>query len=142
MQIMRGLCQAKYGFEMTRLETAYLLTQMARHRPLDGRSVCIAAIQGPRKRDELSKQHHAVVEHSRASLDQLYLKSLQEEQDMYQKQYGQLIDSMWADHRSMNVDHPLSRLMIELIDRRCEKIGARLECIYQFEKQTDSCVHE
>lgn len=143
MQIMRGLCQAKYGFELARLEHGYVLSQMARHHPHDGQVTCIAAIQGPRKREELAKKYNAVVAQSRASLCQLYVKSLEDEKDMYRKQYGQLIGSMWADHRSMNVDQPMSRLMIELIDRRCQKIGDRLQCIYQFEKQqTDSCVHE
>ncbi|CAF1198748.1 unnamed protein product [Adineta ricciae] len=142
-QIIERMCRDKYEQKITEEEYKFLQQQIAyynspsqsfessplAHCPLTD------SIENPTIRQNLFKQYKEVAEQSRTEMFNLYLKTAEDQRMTCKYKYDTSMKELWSNqhhHSAVDQNNVLSKIMIDLIDERCTKIGERIQCIYQF----------
>jgi hypothetical protein len=143
---MNEVCQSQYEQETTEQELNFLKQQInyynlpsqsfqcssIAHSPL------IDSIENPILRQELFEQFKQIAEQSRTTLFNVYLKSAEDQRQEYKTKHETNVMKMCSDYHQLIDDHTrkIPQIMIQLINRRCQKISERIKCIYKFKTES------
>ena len=135
--MLTDVCKVKYALTLLEQESRSLTEQMAHYNSLD-QSKLWDFTSAVDLGGQLLHQYKQIALEATAELFELYRKSIQEEKTQYTIKHDDLMKEMWWSYHSDDVNHQMSVNMIELIDKRCQVIQQRLQCIYDFKKQSES----
>lgn len=135
-QIMKDICQTKYALELIEQEYQFMKYQINNDKSSSiPQSELINSIQNVNIKEHLINQYNDIALLAKNKLFQTYGKFIEEEREEYTKKYNDLMKIIWSTYHFMDIDKNKSKTMIELIDKRCQLITERLQCIYKFKKQ-------
>ncbi len=145
---MKEICHSKYEQETSEQEYHFLKYQMNYYNNSTNQSfecsplaqstkLLLDSIQNVDIRQELFQQFKETAEQSRNNLFQVYMKSAEEQRQEYAKKYEENIKKMWSVHRHpIDKNQTISRIMVQLIDQRIQKMSERIQNIYKFKAKS------
>ena len=141
---MKELCQSKYEEETAEQEFLLLKQQINYYnspaqsfeRSRIGHDPLINSISNPVIRQQLLQQYKEIAVQTRANIFTLYLKSAEEQRKEYKQKHRTNYEQMQAAYHSSNDNEKISSQMLDLINRRYQKISERIQCIYKFKSQS------
>lgn len=142
--MIKDVCVSKYEQETTEQELKFLKQQMIYYTNAPSQSFeqstivscsVINAIPDPTVRQQLYQQYKQTAEHARAAIFHLYVQSAEEQRDEYKNKHNQNTKKLFSTRTSLIETEKLSKIMIDLVVLRCQKISERIQCIYQFKIQ-------
>jgi hypothetical protein len=68
----------------------------------------------------------------------IYISSAKTQMQHYQREHNNEIKRMWQDQRSLPQDQKLTRIMLDLLEKRADVIEERIKCIYNYRAETFS----
>ena len=112
---------------------------LSNHPPFDSHAIVqapmINSIWNPSLQQELFIHYKIITELARLNQLDIYMKSLQEQMNYYEKQLNSIIDKIWKLNKSLPSNQQLTSTMLKLIDQRFNNMTAYSECIYKFKRQ-------
>ena len=135
--MLTDVCKVKYALTLLEQESRSLTEQMAHYNSLD-QSKLWDFTPNVDAGEQLLHQYKQIALEARAQLFELYRRSIKEEKSEYINKHNDLMKEMWWNYHSDDINHQMSVNMIELIDKRCQVIQHRLQCIYNFKKQFET----
>lgn len=141
---MKQLCRSKYEQETTEQEFNFIQQQINHYNspsqsfenlPI-GQIPLINSIENSDIRQELFNQCKTIAEQSRIQLFDLYIKTAEDQRNLYKQKLQDNFNEMWSKYRTMKNNEKIPSLMIDLINERCKKIGERIQCIYKFKSES------
>jgi hypothetical protein len=146
---LKELCQSKYEQETTEQEYNLLKQQINYYNSPSQSFGCSPIAQSPlidsledaTIRQQLFNQYTEIAVQSRANLFHLYMKSTEEQREEYRKKYDDSVKKMWSGYHSIDENENIPRIMIQLINERCNQICERIKCIYKYKAQSVLSYH-
>ena len=138
---MKQLCSTKYEQEIAEQEfrllqqqiTDYTLScQSFESSPMIFQSTFIDSIQNPHTRQQTLIQYKEIIETARSTILTLYKKTAEKQRDESRKKCNASMKKMWCDCHSSSDNEKTPSIMINLIERRLNKISKRIQYIYRF----------
>lgn len=145
---MNDVCRSKYTQELAEQELHLLKQKIAYYNspsqsfdssPMAHSLLNDLSIQDQQLQQEYYQQCKAIAEECRTNLFTLYVQAAEDQRKECKKQHEADTKKIFSSlHHSSKDDkeRKLSPIMIELIDQRCQKITARIRCIYAFKAQS------
>lgn len=137
---MKQLCGHRYEQEETEQEYQYVKEQIQlidKHRSsiessIQKHSKCTQSIPNDRVREAFFRECYPILEQSHQRLTEMYLQSAKQQRNVSADQYRVTYEQLKEYRKARQ----LTESMFQLIRTRSEHIVRRLECIYQFKRQS------
>ena len=140
---MKQLCQEKYERETTEQECRFLRKQVTYYslptQSFDASSLAhsflIESIDDPVLRQEFYNRFKQAAEEGRVQMFDLCLKTAEKERLQCRDKCNASVKKIWSDCLTARDNQQIPRMMTDLIDRCCEKISQRIQCIYLYKEE-------
>ena len=142
IKLFERLCKLKHVQETTKNIVHFLketnTIYLSSYPPFDSHAIVqapmINSIWKPSLQQELFMHYKMITELARLNQLDIYMKSLEEQMNYYEKQLHSIIDKIWKLNKSLPSHQQLTPTMLKLIDQRFNNMTAYIECIYKFKR--------